>query len=94
MVVDEISEEHVSHEVCHRFNEKLQIRMRGGQSVQLPFSVMNNQKATPYCSYLGHPLKATSVREISDHRDLIIVFIELFQVTQLRPLLLGDHRPS
>ena len=87
MVVDEINNNYVSDESCRRFYEKLQIRMRGGRSVQLPISVMNNRTTAHYCSYLGHPIKATFVRGISDHRDFVFVFIELFLVTQIRPLL-------
>ena len=78
VVVDEISKDYVSDEICRRFNEKLQIRMRGGRSVQLPISVMSNQNATYYCSYLSHPIKASFVRGISDHRDFVFVFIGLF----------------
>ena len=92
MVLDQISKDYVSDEICRRFNEKLKIRMRGGRSVQLPISAMNNQKTTYYLSYLHHPIKVTFVREISDHRDFLFVFIGLLQVTQLRLLLFGGSQ--
>ena len=36
-----------------------QQRRHGGRSVQLPDRVMNDQKATYYCSYLGHQNEVT-----------------------------------
>ena len=54
---------------CRRCHGTQQRRRHGGQSVELPDWVMNNQKATYHCSYLGHQInEATFVGGISERR--------------------------
>ena len=59
-----------------------QQRRHGGRSVQLPDRVMNDQKATYYCSYLGHQNEVIFVGENSESHTKSgpFIFMRLFRI--------------